>query len=531
MEISCIPFSRVPQLSKTDVAYSGNDTALRPFFRYEVSLEAFAQVIEDKKKDPDHRAVLASALRTQYADLVQIPAVTAQLERLAQPHTFTVATAHQPCLFTGPLYYIYKAFSTIHLAGKLCEAYPDYHFVPVFVSGAEDHDFDEINKARLFNKTIEWQNEEGGAVGGMSTATLSPTLSELQAILGTSDAAQEAFALIEKAYTSHSGYGAATIHLLHALLGRYGLVVVDSHVAELKRLFIPIMEKELLEQPSQALVQAAHDRLEAAGFSGQAFPREINLFYLRTGLRERIVLEDNLYKVLNTSFVFTRDEILAELRAHPEHFSPNVVMRPLYQETVLPNLAYIGGGGEIAYWLERMDQFAHFGVNFPMLIRRNSLWWIDEAGAKRMQKLGLSPEDLFEDTESLIKRYVAANTDQEISLAREKEQIQGAFAQILSKATALDPTLEKTVLGEQAKQLNALDVLEAKLLRAEKQRQDTSVQQIRSLKDKYFPGNGLQERHDNFLPLYIRHGQGFFELLRRELDPLKPGFVVVQEGA
>lgn len=530
MKISHIPFSQVPQLSRIDVAYSGSETVLRPFFRYEITLEAFAQVIEDKKKDPDHRAVLVAALNSQYADLEQIPEVTAQLERLADARTFTVATAHQPCLFTGPLYYIYKAFSTIHLAGKLCEAYPDYHFVPVFVSGAEDHDFDEINKARLFNKTIEWQNEEGGAVGGMSAATLSPALAELKEILGASEAAQEAFALIEKAYTSHETYGAATIHLLHALLGRYGLVVVDSHVADLKKLFIPIMEKELLEQPSQALVQAAHDRLEAAGFSGQAFPREINLFYLRPGLRERIVLEDGLYKVLNTSFVFTRDEILAELHAHPEHFSPNVVMRPLYQETVLPNLAYIGGGGEIAYWLERMDQFRHFGVNFPMLIRRNSLWWIDEAGAKRMQKLGLRPEELFEDTESLIKRYVAANTDQEISLAAEKDQVRAAFAQILGKATALDPTLEKTVLGEQAKQLNALDVLETKLLRAEKQRQDTSVQQIRSLKDKYFPGNGLQERHDNFLPLYIKHGRAFFDLLRRELDPLKPGFVVVQEG-
>jgi bacillithiol biosynthesis cysteine-adding enzyme BshC len=531
MKISYIPFHQAPQLSKMDVAYAGGDAVLRPFYRYEVSLEAFAQVIEDKKKDPDHRAVLVPVLRRQYAALEHIPEVSAQLDRLEDQRTFTVATAHQPCLFTGPLYYIYKAFSTIHLAGKLCEAYPDYHFVPVFVSGAEDHDFDEINKARLYNKTIEWQNEESGAVGGMSTTTLAPALDALRELLGTSEAAQEAFAIIEKAYTSHETYGAATIHLLHSLLGRYGLVVVDSHVADLKKLFIPIMEKELLEQPSQALVQAAHDQLEAAGFSGQAFPREINLFYLRPGLRERIVLEDNLYKVLNTNFVFTRDEILAELHAHPEHFSPNVVMRPLYQETVLPNLAYIGGGGEIAYWLERMDQFRHFGVNFPMLIRRNSLWWIDEAGAKRMQKLGLSPEDLFEDTESLIKRYVSANTDQEISLAEEKEQVKGAFAQILSKALALDSTLEKTVLGEQAKQLNALDVLETKLLRAEKQRQDTSVQQIRSLKDKYFPGNGLQERHDNFLPLYIRHGQDFFDLLRRELDPLRPGFVVVQEGA
>ena len=531
MNITRIPFHRVPQLSKIDAAYAGGEDALKPFFAYSVSLESFRKVIEDKKRDRTDREALVQALREQYRHLESIPEVNGQVERLASPDTFTVTTAHQPCLFTGPLYYVYKIFSTINLAEQLNRAYPDYHFVPVFVSGAEDHDFDEINKAHIFHKTLTWHNEEQGAAAGMSTASLKSVLEELSGILGDAEAATAAFSLIEKAYTSHATYGPATLHLLHALFGPYGLVVLDTNTPLLKRLFVPAMEKELLERPSKPLVEAAQARLEAAGFGAQAYARKINLFYLREQLRERIVLDDDgMYRVLNTDYVFTREAIIEELRAHPERFSPNVVLRPLYQETVLPNLAYIGGGGEIAYWLERKEQFQHFGLNFPMLVRRNSVWWIDEGGAKRIDKLGLKAETLFEDTEQLVKQYVAEHTEHEISLSAEKEQVQAVFTQILQKASAVDATLEKAVLAEQAKQLHAIDHLETRILRAEKQRQDTAVQQLRSIKEKYFPGNGLQERYDNFLPLYLKHGTAFFDLLRSELDPLQPGFVVVAPG-
>ncbi|MBX2927206.1 MAG: bacillithiol biosynthesis cysteine-adding enzyme BshC [Saprospiraceae bacterium] len=529
MKITRLPFSQVPQLSKIDVAYTVGDAALRPFYNYDTSIEAFRRVMEDKKKDASNREVLCDALRLQYNGLDVHPRVAVQMERLASPDTFTVATAHQPALFTGPLYYVYKIFSTIHLAEQLNRAYPDCHFVPVFVSGAEDHDFEEINTIHLYNKSITWHNEAQGAVGAMSAATLAPVLEELGNVLGDSDAAKAVFERIHRAYTSHDTYGRATLDLLNALFGEYGLVVVDMNTPLLKKLFVPQMEKELLEQPSQAWVEKAQRELEQVGFGAQAHAREINLFYLRNQLRERIVQEDDRYRVWNTDLVFSREEILHELHEHPERFSPNVILRPLYQEIVLPNLAYIGGGGEIAYWLERKEQFRHFGVNFPMLVRRNSVWWIDEAGAKRMQKLGLPPEALFEETESLIKRYVADNTEKEISLEEEKNRIEEIFEKVLHKAVDIDATLEKAVLAEKTKQLNALENLEAKLMRAEKQRQDTSVQQIRSLREKYFPGNGLQERKDNFLPLYIKHGKNLFDVLLKELDPLQPGFILVSE--
>jgi bacillithiol biosynthesis cysteine-adding enzyme BshC len=313
------------------------------------------------------------------------------------------------------------------------------------------------------------------------------------------------------------------------LFNRTGLVVLSMDHAELKRRFIPVMEKELMERPSKGFVEAATQQLEEAGFSGQAFPREINLFYLKDQLRERIVWEENSFRVLNTDLTFSPEEMKHELHQHPQRFSPNVVIRPLYQEYILPNLAYIGGGGEIAYWLERKAQFEHFGINFPMLIRRNSVLWIDKGNAKRMNKLDLSLSDLLGDTEALIKDFVKEESDNQLSLKEEKRQLAQLFQGVINRVKAVDPTLVATVKAEIAKQQKSLDQMEGKLIRAEKQKYEIAINQIRNLKDRLFPNNGLQERYDNFMAFYLKHGEAYFNILLEHLDPMKKELLVVIE--
>jgi bacillithiol biosynthesis cysteine-adding enzyme BshC len=529
MKIHRIPFTDIHELSSRDVAYASRDERLRPFFQYDTTIEAFAQVIADKSKTPIDRQALVTALRDQYSQLAESAQANTQIERLGESNTFTIITAHQPSLFTGPLYFIIKICSTINLARQLNERYPKQHFVPVFITGGEDHDFEEINHLHLFGKTLEWQNEESGAVGQMSTDSLAAPLAELKEILGDSEKAQSVFTELKNAYTRHDKYGMATVDYVHSLFAEEGLVVMDMNKPSLKRLFVPIMKQELLEQPSQAFIEKAQAALEAAGFSGQAHARDINLFYLRDGIRERIILENGLYQVLNTDYGFTQEELLAELEAHPEFFSPNVIMRPLYQELVMPNLAYIGGGGELAYWLERKEQFAHFGLNFPMLIRRNSLLWLDSGTVKRMDKLDLSVADLFIETEALLKKFVNSQTDNELTIQEEKQQLEALFSSIAQKARDIDPTLAKAIEAEYTRQAKSVDNLEGRLMRAEKQKHENALNQIRKLKEKLFPGNGLQERYDNFLAFYVRYGRSFFDTLIEVLDPLADGFVVVEE--
>ncbi|MEL6355877.1 MAG: bacillithiol biosynthesis cysteine-adding enzyme BshC [Bacteroidota bacterium] len=366
MNITRIPFQEVPQFSDRDVAYATQDDRLRPFYKYPVTLDAFAEVFADKAKDETNRQLLVEELRAQYEQLPPHEKVNQQLNKLAEENTFTVITAHQPSLFTGPLYFIYKICSALNLAQKLNATYPDKHIIPVFITGGEDHDFEEINHTYLYGKKLEWQNEESGAVGAMKTNSLGAVLEELKTVLGDRDTAQSIYSRLEKAYTSYGTYGTATVALVHDLFADFGLVVADMARPAFKRAFLPIMREEIFNQPSQQLVEKAQRELEAVGFSAQAHAREINFFYLRDGLRERIVQEDDAYAVLNTSHRFSQEELEAELEQHPEFFSPNVVMRPLFQEYIFPNLAYIGGGGELAYWLERKEQFAHFGLNFPM---------------------------------------------------------------------------------------------------------------------------------------------------------------------
>ena len=527
MQIERFPFIKVPQLSSRDIAYATQDPALRSFYKYSPTLDSFRQVLADKETANIDRTALVQSLREQYATLEETDLTLQQIELLGEDNTFTVTTAHQPSLFTGPLYFIYKIASTIHLSRQLKTAFPAYNFVPVFVTGGEDHDFEEINHLHLFGKTVSWEGQAGGAVGQMKTDTLAAPLAEVKAILGDSPSAQAVYADLEKAYSGHSHYAAATIAYTHHLFGLYGLVVIDMNKQALKRLFLPVMKEELLEQSSQAYVERAQAELEAKGFSGQAHARAINLFYLREGLRERIEQDGDQYKVLNTEYSFSREEILQEMEEHPERFSPNVIMRPLYQELILPNLAYIGGGGEIAYWLERKEQFAHFGINFPMLIRRNSVLWLDAGTLKRMQKLGLSVAELFEETHVLIKRYVTDQTENELSLQSEKGQLEALFQSIAHKARETDPTLEKSVLAEHARQLKAVENLEGRLMRAEKQKYEVAVKQIEGLKEKLFPNNGLQERYDNFLNFYVRYGRQFLDVLVEHLNPLEEGFVLV----
>lgn len=527
MEVQLIPFNQVPQFSAKDIAYATQDSRLKPFFKYAVTEKSFEQVIADKQKDHTDRELLVRVLEAQYSSIPTSAAVKENIRSLLSTNTFTLVTAHQPSLLTGPLYYIYKIVSTIKLAKNLKESYPDYHFVPVFVSGGEDHDFEEVNHVHLFGKTLVWENDEKGSVGMMSTQSLAKVLDELKEILGNGEHSNEILEKINTAYTGKEPYSRATLELVDSLFREEGLVVLNMNQPELKRAFIPVMEEELFEQSSREIVEATQQELEAAGFSGQAHVREINLFYLREQLRERIIQEGEQYRVNQTDFVFTAAELREELHNHPEHFSPNVVMRPLYQEKILPNLAYIGGGGEIAYWLERKKQFEHFGINFPMLIRRNSVLWLDKGTVTKIEKLELSLPELFADTEDLIKAYVEKNSAKELDLSEEKESIARVFEQVLAKGLEIDPTLEKPILGEKIKLTNSFEQLEGKLMRAEKKKHETAINQIRSIKDKLCPGNGLQERYDNFLPYYLKYGNTFFSVLMDNLDPLKEGMVVI----
>lgn len=522
--------------SRLDADYAEGAGALRDFYALPVNWQNLEGSLAARAANfsSEKRQILVDTLRLQYAKVnndAHKAQILTQIDKLLLPNTVVVTTAHQPLLATGVLYYIYKVLAACRLAEELQKRQPTYNVVPIYWSGGEDHDFEEVSRINIFSKSLSWaQGEKGGSVGRMPTdADLQAFVAELAPILGDSENAQRVLATIKAAYTENANYAEATQQLLHSLFGRFGLVAINPDAAALKRLFMPVMQNDLTAHDSARLVSQTVQQLEARGYNNQAFVREINLFYFLPNARERIVWspEKEAYQVLNTELWFSKAALLAELEANPENFSPNVILRPLYQETILPTVAFIGGGGEIAYWLERRAQFDFFGVAMPMLVRRPSLLLLDASSQKQLTKLNLQPLDLLPHYDAIAKNYLISQSDLSVSCDSERETLAKIFESLNTKANELGNDIVSFVAAQQAQADNILSRIEEKFTRTAKKKEETQLLQIQKLKDKLFPNGGLQERSDNFLPFYLQYGDALLDVLAKSMtNPLSQDFSI-----
>lgn len=535
---STITLDKTGQFSKLFLDYINGDEGLREFYTYEPKIEAFKQVIDDKSKENTNRTLLVHVLKEQYEKVTNSELQKSTINLLLKKNTFTVCTGHQLCLFTGPLYFIYKIISTINLAENLKKNYPEYNFIPVYWMAGEDHDFEEIRGINLFGKKILWDNVNAkGAVGNLNTASLSSVINELKEIIGDSQNSAELIQLFNDAYLQHSNLADATRYLVHQLFAEYGLIIVDGNDSRLKAEFSEIVKDDLFNNTNFKLVNQTISEFDKKGIKAQVNPREINFFYMIEEIRERIehsynpALEEgrrDVFNVLNTPITFSKTELLDELKKHPERFSPNVVLRPVYQQKILPNVAYIGGPGEIAYWLEYKRMFDHHKINFPVLIPRNFALLIDAKTNHLLEKFEFKPADLFKDLDLLIKEFINKNAGENLSLKEQEKKISDVFADISAKATAVDITLKGTVEAELQKVLNSLKNIESKFIRSEKQKQETSINQIKKLKEKLFPEGSLQERYENMSPYYLKSGKQFIADLKESFEPFKFEMLILE---
>ncbi|WP_128545547.1 bacillithiol biosynthesis cysteine-adding enzyme BshC [Larkinella soli] len=514
MDCQYLPLSATGQFSSLFLDYISQQDTLRPFYNRFPTLEAFAEQAKERSFDDEKRQTLVRVLERQYRHIPDKP----DFSVLTQPNTFTVTTGHQLNIFTGPLYILYKWITTVNLAKKLNLAYPEYRFVPVYWLAAEDHDFAEINHFSLFGRNYTWETEQRGAVGRMNPKELEAVFREMP----------EKLPLFEEAYLKHDTLADAVRWYVHEMLGEQGLICIDPDDADLKRMFIPVMKDELMHHTTGEIITKTSEELETLGYRTQVTPREINLFYLDHQLRERIVLEDDTYRVLHTDLRFTQEEILKLLDEHPERFSPNVVLRPLYQEAILPNLAYIGGPSEVPYWLQLKGIFDHYRQPFPFLFARNFALYVNPASTKKMEKLGVTPEELFYDEVKLRRSYIEKITENSLHLSDEKACLEQCFGDILAKAVRVDKSLEGAVLAEKAKLLNTLDNLEKRLKKAEERNHETVVNQLLTLKNKLFPNGGIQERTENFLNFYLNDPR-FLEKLLDAFEPFEQRMLILKD--
>jgi bacillithiol biosynthesis cysteine-adding enzyme BshC len=260
----------------------------------------------------------------------------------------------------------------------------------------------------------------------------------------------------------------------------------------------------------------------------QVHPREINLFYISAGSRNRIVRQDDTWRVLETDLQFTKETLLGELNLHPDRFSPNVVLRPVYQEVLLPNLAYVGGPAEIAYWLEFKLLFETLGISYPGLVLRNSFLLINVSTASRMEKQGLNDQDIFRSFDEWVRNQLSVNSADPFKSAF--SELESVYHPILEVMKSTDPTLASSVNAELQKSRKGLELLQEKWFRAEKRKQETVLNQLRKIHDKIHPEGQFQERSESLIGWLALFGPTFIDSMLDACSPLNKHFTILREN-
>lgn len=484
------------------------------------ALEDLHAQAEEKKHQytKEQRQTLLEVLKEQTKQ-----PTTAQLKNLnllKEEGTFTVTTGHQLTLFGGPIYLVYKVLHAVKLAELFnAQSYAE-KVVPIFWMASEDHDFEEIQTAHLFNKQVLWDQPGGGAVGRRSTQGLPEVISELSALFeGKETIIQQ---LLSIPVSKH--YGDYFQDLMQLLFADFGVLILNPDDKRLKQYFVPVMERELLTECSFDAVQKTNQNLLANGLKPQANARAINLFYLKNG--ERLRVESLNGKVIIDGEILDQKDAVSLMKNEPESFSPNVILRPVYQETILPNLAYIGGGGEMAYWIQLKGVFDAHNTLFPLLQQRFSGVLVDEGTMKKLEKNNLRLSDFVAGKDVLRKRVLSELAGDDLDVSGIEAAFEQLKEEVISKSKSIDVSLESWAEAEMVRMRKQVEQMEQRFVKTLKQRNEQVLKVIDQTAERLYPLGGLQERYYHWL--HFCPSGAFDELFKQiysELDPFEAKLV------
>lgn len=490
--------------------------------------ENFEKQIANKSETytSEQRAILHLAILNQHQQLQLSDKQKKNINALKSKNTFTVVTGHQLNLFSGPAFFIYKILQTIKTTDFLKKKFPNQHFVPIFWLASEDHDFEEINHFKTENSYYDFKGKSGGAVGRIKVEDQF-FIHEFEKEFKDSVYGTELILWIKEAYAKGNTLAEATKILVNHLFSDYGLLMIDGDDSSLKQQMADIFKDELLNHSLFNQTKNQIQQLEEQYGKVQVNPREINLFYL-SDTRDRIEFQNEKYHVLEKNISFTKDEILEELKQHPEKFSPNAVMRPVYQEKTLPNLAYIGGNAEIMYWLELVDYYKYLGLKMPLLIPRNSMLWLTEKTFNKIKKLNLKIEDFFKNFTRIIKDQLLGNHSLTNLIDSKELELKKIFSEIKQESSQTDKTFENLVNAEETRQLKSFLRMRKRLLRAEKIKNKEYLERIEQLFLEIHPARNWQERVINFSSFYGDLGRDWLQNCYSALDVEKSELNILQ---
>ena len=514
----------LPQIS---IDYINEEDSLKGFYHYSPKIDSFADAIKNKSFSEEKRRLLSDVLFDQYKDseLSISESTISQIESIKSENTYTVTTGHQLSIFTGPLYFIYKIVTAINLAKQLNEKYSDKHFVPVFWMASEDHDFEEISSINLFGKEIKWNKlSHQQPVGRLNLDGLKEDMYNIELMLGSKPKSKHWSELLESSYNEKYNLSQATRRLVHQLFADEGLLIIDADNAKLKKELKPIIKADILEQQSFTVIQKTNEELSKT-YKLQINGRELNFFYLHNELGRKLIRpEGDEFKLQDTDIVFTRDEIENLIESKPELFSPNVVLRPVYQELILPNLAYIGGPAEVAYWLQLKSVFNSYDVPYPVVMLRNSFLLLGSSLKSKIEKSGLQLTDFFLNESVLLDKFVKIKSESNFQTIT--QQIEDLFQKLIDEAKAIDNQLGKEILETKLSTKDFFNKANKTFKKQQELKLETDIEKLLKTKSQIFPNGVFQERKENIMTYDINTEKDIIDLVLEKADAFSQDLII-----
>ena len=508
--------------------FLNENKALKKFYNSSFDIKNFKKQLEMKKNfSSSKRNILVNELLSQYSG-IKDKKVLKNINLLSKESTFTITTGHQLSILTGPIFFVYKIISVINMCETLKKKYPKNNFLPVFWLASEDHDFEEISELYFRDKKINYLTKAKGSVGRIKLDNFNAFFDQIFTFFPKNNLAKRINKIITSAYKDKFTLAKATRSLVHGLFGDKGLIIIDPDSHNLKKIFSSYMEDELVNNTCQEFVNKTIKGIKevySENYIPQVNPREINLFYLDVDSRERIIRKGSKY-VLSDKNV-SQQEILNDLNKTPENFSPNVLMRPLYQEVILPNLCYIGGPSEISYWLQLKGFFDYHRVVFPIINPRASVLLLTQKMRRKINKYSINENEIFLKKNEFINLNIKKHSEIDINLNYLKDALKQQFKILDGIVKKTDYSFLGAVNAQKKKQFNGIDKLEKRLLKAQKRKMNFIKNDLKYIHKEINPDNIFQERKINFIDFYLRYGDSFFENLFANIDLFEKKFLIL----
>ncbi|MBI5402603.1 MAG: bacillithiol biosynthesis cysteine-adding enzyme BshC [Ignavibacteriae bacterium] len=512
-----IPYSKLPGFNEFFNDYISDFNSLKDFFNYNYSdKENIFKSIVDKEENYSGRKLFS---RSELADILMIQnkffnasdAAINNIELLRNDNTFAVVTGQQAGILTGNLYTIVKAVNSYQLARKLSADFPDYNFVPVFWLEADDHDFLEINNINVFDRENKLAKLEYFPNGIPQEKYLAPVNSvnlddyiekfktDLSDTLLKTDFSESVFDFINRSYKPGISFPIAFARFLNYLLGELGIVFCNPADKEIKKLLIPVFEKELNTYPETCERVIETSAVIEQKYEPQVKPQPINVFYNHNGHRHLIEPRpENIFALKNSRQKFEKPQLIEQLYTAPENFSGNVILRPICQDYLLPTIAYVAGPSEIAYFGQFKSVYKFYEVNMPVIYPRVSVTLLENRVSKFLDSNSLTIEELF-DEKKITSKFINKINELKVDdiFNNLKDELNALYYSFGIDLEKIDRNLLNTFRNKNEKYIESLDFLREKFLESQIQQNETSINKLKSAIQNVFPDEVLQERFIN----------------------------------